>query len=111
MRTVRAALDPALGARADKAAGSASDLDVDTFDVEYKASGKGKEKLYEVEFESYNQPQVEDMMKRDLDDISGIFGVDVSTAALSLPARSGFIHLVFPCISPVQHCCGTPETF
>lgn len=64
-------------------------MDIDTFEGDYKVSGKGKEKLYEVEFESYNQQQVEGMMKRDLDDISGIFGVDVSTAALSLRPRSG----------------------
>ena len=100
-------LTPRSGARADKAAGSASDLDIDTYEGDYKVSGKGKAKVYEVEFESYNQPQVEGMMKRDLDDISGIFGVDVSTAPLSLRPRSGLFipHSVFLRTSPALLLC------
>ena len=53
-------------------------MDVDTFDAEYKISGKGKQKVYEVEFDSLTQADVEKMMRQDVEDISGIFGVDVS---------------------------------
>ena len=55
-------------------------MDVDTFDAEYKISGKGKQKVYEVEFDSLTQADVEKMMRQDVEDISGIFGVDVSIA-------------------------------
>ena len=57
-------------------------MDVDTFDAEYKISGKGKQKVYEVEFDSLTQADVEKMMRQDVEDISGIFGVDVSTTDL-----------------------------
>ena len=73
-----------MGACADKAAGSASEMDVDTFDTEYKAPGKGKQKLYEVEFETLSQADVKKIMHQDVENISGICGVDVSIVTPSL---------------------------
>jgi ariadne-1 len=61
-----------------EAAGSASDMDVDAFDTDYKFSGKGKGKLYEVDYDSLSQADIEKAMKEDVENISGIFGVDVS---------------------------------
>ncbi|KAJ3532852.1 hypothetical protein NM688_g7362 [Phlebia brevispora] len=64
--------------------GSASEMDVDTFDSDYKVTGKGKQKSYEVEYDSLSQADVEKMMKQDTENISGICGVDPSVAALLL---------------------------
>ena len=83
-------------------------MDVDTFDADYKISGKGKEKLYEVEFEALSQGDVVKMMQVDVENISGIFGVDVSTAAPLVISWTA-IHCFF--CEPVEHR-GTPlETF
>ena len=53
-------------------------MDVDTFELEYKVPGKGKAKVYEVDYESLSQRDVENMMRQDVENISGICGVDVS---------------------------------
>ena len=70
---------PAQCACAYRAAESASDMDVDAFDTDFKSSGKGSHKVYEVEFESLSQADIETTMKEDVDNISSIFGVDVSS--------------------------------
>ena len=57
-------------------------MDVDPFEGSFKTSGKGRLKLYEVEHESLSQHQVEDLMKQEVDYISGLCGVDVSIVDL-----------------------------
>ncbi|THG97854.1 hypothetical protein EW026_g4229 [Hermanssonia centrifuga] len=64
--------------------GSASEMDVDAFDIDYRTSGKDKLKLYEVEYDPLSQRDVEKMMQQDVENISGIFGVDSNIAALLL---------------------------
>lgn len=75
-------------------------MDVDTFDADYRISAKGKEKLYEVEFDALSQADVVKMMQVDVDNISGIFGVDVSTAATA-PNFWTFAHRLLS--TAVQH--------
>ena len=70
---------PAQCACAYRAAESASDMDVDAFDTDFKTSGRGNHKVYEVESESLSQADIEKMMKEDVGNISSIFGVDVSS--------------------------------
>lgn len=70
---------PAQWARADRATESASEMDVDAFDTDYKFSSKGKRKVYEVDYDTLSQADIEKMMKEDVENISGIFGVDVSS--------------------------------
>ncbi|KAL4244137.1 RBR-type E3 ubiquitin transferase [Abortiporus biennis] len=66
---------------ADEDDESASDMELDGFnDVPVKS----KLKSYEVEHISLSQPQVEKLMKTDVDHISGIFGVDAEIASLLL---------------------------
>ena len=74
---VSAAHYPAQCARAYRATESASDMDVDAFDTDFRSSGRGNLKVYEVEFESHSQADIEKMMKEDVDNISSIFGVSV----------------------------------
>jgi len=64
--------------------GSASDMEVDAFDSSYKLAGKGRLKLYEVEHDSLSQKQIEDLMKQEVDYISGLCGVDSDVADLLL---------------------------
>ncbi|GJE90031.1 RING-5 domain-containing protein [Phanerochaete sordida] len=63
---------------------SASEMDVDAFDTDYRLSAKGNRKIYEVEYESLSQGDIEKLMKDDVDNVSGIFGVDEDTASLLL---------------------------
>ena len=58
-------------------------MDVDAFDGDYRTSGKTKLKLYEVEFSSLSQADVEGMMKQEVESISGIFGVEASGSIYS----------------------------
>ena len=46
--------------------------------VEAFTESKNKLKPYEVPHESLSQVQVEKLMQKDLDDICGVLGVDVS---------------------------------
>jgi ariadne-1 len=62
-------------------------MDMDTFNDDFKVSGKDKHKPYEVEHEPLSQADVEKLMLTDVEHISGIFGVDVSVSAL-LPGAS-----------------------
>ncbi|KAF7797299.1 hypothetical protein EIP86_008494 [Pleurotus ostreatoroseus] len=64
--------------------GSASEMDVDTFDNDYKVQGKGKQKSYEVQYDSLSQADIGKMMQLDVENISGICGVDSSVAVLLL---------------------------
>ena len=53
-------------------------MDVDAFDTDYGLSRKGKGKLYEVDYDTLSQADIEKSMKEDVENISGIFSVDVS---------------------------------
>jgi ariadne-1 len=57
---------------------SDDDMDMDTFNDDFKVSGKGRRKSYEIEHEPLSQADVEKLMQTDVEHISGIFGVDVS---------------------------------
>ena len=54
-------------------------MEVDGFDSSYKTVGNRRLKLYEVEHRSLSQKQIEDLMQQEVDYISGLCGVDVST--------------------------------
>lgn len=70
-------------ARAYKATESASEMDVDVFDTDFKVPGKGRRKVYEIEYDPLSQAAIEKMMRDDVGHISGIFGIDVSSGRLS----------------------------
>ncbi|CAL1706039.1 unnamed protein product [Somion occarium] len=63
--------------------GSASDMEIDAFPEDFK-SKKGKQKSYEVPHEPLTQAQIEQFMAQDVENISGIFGVDSTVASLLL---------------------------
>ena len=54
-------------------------MDMDAFNEDFKVSSKGKAKSYEISYKSLSQAAIEALMQEDVDHISGIFGVDVST--------------------------------
>ncbi|KAI0798696.1 hypothetical protein BC629DRAFT_1734156 [Irpex lacteus] len=68
----------------DEDDGSASDMEVDTFDNDYKLVGGKRLKSYEVDYSSLSQKQIEDKMKGEVDYISGLCGVDADVASLLL---------------------------
>lgn len=51
-------------------------------DVDFKISPGAKPKSYEIEFESLTQTKVEKQISQDVEDISGIFGVEVRITLL-----------------------------
>lgn len=55
-------------------------MDVDGFDGGYKSVGKSRLKPYEVEHDSMSQKQIEDLMKQEVDYISGLCGVEARIA-------------------------------
>jgi ariadne-1 len=59
------------------------DMDMDAFNDDFKVASKDKRKLYEIEYQSLSQPEVEKLMQQDVDHIIGIFGVDVCTTISS----------------------------
>ncbi|THH26842.1 hypothetical protein EUX98_g7349 [Antrodiella citrinella] len=59
--------------------GSASEMDVD-----FRISPNTKVKSYEIDFDSLSQAQVEKQISQDVEDISGIFGVEPEVASLLL---------------------------
>ncbi|KAI0041302.1 hypothetical protein FA95DRAFT_1501686 [Auriscalpium vulgare] len=61
---------------------SDEEMDIETDDI--KVISKGKKKLYEVEYDPLTQAEVEDLMRGDVENISAIFGVDATAAALLL---------------------------
>lgn len=67
--------------RLDVDEGSGDEM-MDNFGDDFKVAPKGKQKSYEVEYESLSQQAVENMMQQDVDHICGIFGVDVSRSLL-----------------------------
>lgn len=69
-------------------------MDVDTFDNDYRVPGKGKQKSYEVQYSSLSQADIEKMMHQDVENISGICGVDVSIVMSSLSSETRI--LTFP---------------
>ncbi|KDQ55635.1 hypothetical protein JAAARDRAFT_195472 [Jaapia argillacea MUCL 33604] len=68
----------------DGSAPSDDDMDMETFNDDFRVTGKGKRKSYEVECEPLSKSDVEKLMQQDVDHISGIFGVDDTTASLLL---------------------------
>ncbi|RDB16827.1 E3 ubiquitin-protein ligase dbl4 [Hypsizygus marmoreus] len=68
----------------DETGESEDDMDMDAFGDDFKVVPKGKRKSFEIEYESLSQSDVEKLMKKDVEDIVGILGVDESTANLLL---------------------------
>ncbi|KAI0744333.1 RING-5 domain-containing protein [Daedaleopsis nitida] len=62
-------------------AGSASEIEADGFGDDFKVATSSNKKVYEVDYSSLSQPEVEKMMQTDVDHISGIFGVEVRCLA------------------------------
>ena len=75
-------------------------MDVDPFEGSLKAAGKGRLKPYEVEHDSLSQKQIEDLMRQEVDYISGLCGVDVSIVDLHVD-RIAYLFECFPFLSPV----------
>ncbi|KAN0091463.1 hypothetical protein V8E55_005029 [Tylopilus felleus] len=63
---------------------SDDEMDMDTFGDDFKVPQRAVRKAYEVDHESLPQAAVEKLMAADVEHISGIFGVDASTASLLL---------------------------
>ncbi|OAX40907.1 hypothetical protein K503DRAFT_713636 [Rhizopogon vinicolor AM-OR11-026] len=63
---------------------SDDDIDMDSFADDFKVPQHPPRKSYEIEHEPLSQQAVERLMTADVDHISGIFGVNESTAALLL---------------------------
>ncbi|TFK82526.1 hypothetical protein K466DRAFT_590455 [Polyporus arcularius HHB13444] len=61
--------------------GSASEIEVDAFGDDFKVAVRSERKLYEVDYTSLSQPEIEKIMQTDVDHISGIFGVEPAVAA------------------------------
>ena len=57
---------------------SASEMELDTYNDEYKVK-KEKQKSYDTVHQPLTQAEVEKFIQSDVDHITGIFGVDVST--------------------------------
>jgi ariadne-1 len=68
----------------DGSAPSDAEMDMDAFNEDFRVTSKGKHKSYEIEYESLTQGAVEKLMQADSEHISGILGVDASTASLLL---------------------------
>jgi hypothetical protein len=85
---------------------SDEEMDMDAFPDDFKVASKGKQKSYEIDYESLTQGAVEKLMQVDIEHISGIFGVDVSQRRSHRRSRSSSL---FHCYRIVQHhyCCGT----
>ncbi|KAI0820095.1 hypothetical protein BC628DRAFT_1423278 [Trametes gibbosa] len=64
--------------------GSASEIEVEGFGGDFKVGARSEHKIYDVEYSSLSQPEVERIMQADMDHISTIFGVEPSVAALLL---------------------------
>ena len=63
--------------RVVRPAESASDVEGDGFGDDFRVVSQSERKIYEVEHTSLSQPDVEKLMRSDVDHISGIFGVEV----------------------------------
>ncbi|EIN11480.1 hypothetical protein PUNSTDRAFT_83105 [Punctularia strigosozonata HHB-11173 SS5] len=75
--------DEDMGGADDDSAPSDDDMDID-FNDDIQTALKEKKKVYEVEYDSLSQQEVEKHMRSDIEGISSIFGVDANTAALLL---------------------------
>ena len=62
----------------DLCAGSASEIEVDGIGEDFKVAGRSERKVYEVDYSSLTQQEVEKIMATEVNYISGIFGVEVS---------------------------------
>ncbi|KZT04183.1 uncharacterized protein LAESUDRAFT_728418 [Laetiporus sulphureus 93-53] len=63
--------------------GSASEMELDEFN-DFNSAEHPLHKIYEVEYDSLSQTDIEKMMKADIDYISEICGVDIHAASLLL---------------------------
>lgn len=63
--------------------GSASDMEMDAFNEDYKVAGKSKLKSYEVEHESLAQASVESLMATDIAYVASLCGMEVSPSSPS----------------------------
>ncbi|KAG9309336.1 hypothetical protein JVU11DRAFT_10828 [Chiua virens] len=73
-----------LSAQENGSDSSDDEMDMDTFGEDFKLPQRAARKSYEVEHEPLPQSAVEKLMATDVEHISGIFGVDPSTASLLL---------------------------
>lgn len=54
-------------------------MDADVFKDDFVANpSKRKRKIYEVDCDSMSQEAIEELIRKDVDHISSIFGIDVS---------------------------------
>ncbi|RPD54443.1 RING-5 domain-containing protein [Lentinus tigrinus ALCF2SS1-7] len=60
---------------------SASEIEVDGIGDDFKVAVRRERKVYDVDFTSLSQPEIEKIMQTDVDHISGIFGVEPAVAA------------------------------
>ena len=62
---------------------SVSEDDLDMVAPKNLSAGS-KRKAYEVDFEAYAQEAVENLIRKEIDHVTGIFGISVSTGIASL---------------------------
>lgn len=75
---------PLLAEVADKAVGSASEMELDPLN-DLNDPTRPQRKIFEVEHESLSQNDVEKLMRADIEYISSIFGVEVSSLEACMP--------------------------
>ncbi|KAI0032690.1 hypothetical protein K488DRAFT_12260, partial [Vararia minispora EC-137] len=68
----------------DGTADSEDDMEMELVHDDFRVTGKGKKKSYEVDYDDLSQDAVERLIQTDVDHISAIFGVDAGVAALLL---------------------------
>ncbi|KAI1787448.1 RING-5 domain-containing protein [Ganoderma leucocontextum] len=61
--------------------GSASEIEVDGFGDDFKVGNSSERKVYEVDYTSFSQQDVERIMTTEVEHISNIFGVEHAVAA------------------------------
>ncbi|KAI6166007.1 hypothetical protein EDD17DRAFT_1774563 [Pisolithus thermaeus] len=74
-----------MSAQEDEDSASSDDgMDMDEFGDDFKVPQRTVRKTYEIEYDSLPQSAVEKLVLNDIEHISGIFGVEASTASLLL---------------------------
>lgn len=102
LMTTVSTLPPPNAQDADKATSeSASEMELDPLG-DYN-EGPSKRKIYEVDYESLSQAEVEKQMQGDVDYITGLFGVTVSGL---LSCHTICAHICYSRTSRLS-CCGT----
>lgn len=78
-------------------------MDMETFNNDFVVdASSSKHKVYEVPFESLPQEAVEELIRKDIDHICSIFGVNVSNNTLVKFASHAAYRMALP-----RCCCGT----